>query len=79
MCIALHPFLIGQPHRIKYLDEILDYINQNMDRLRLLGATGAGCRYGVGIPDLGPRMVPLGRIPCARVGAAPPGRPCRLD
>jgi len=26
MCIALHPFLIGQPHRIKYLDEILSYI-----------------------------------------------------
>jgi allantoinase len=26
MCIALHPFLIGQPHRIKYLDEILHYI-----------------------------------------------------
>ena len=26
MCIALHPFLIGQPHRIKFLDEILSYI-----------------------------------------------------
>jgi hypothetical protein len=26
MCIALHPFTIGQPHRIKYLDEILRYI-----------------------------------------------------
>ena len=26
MCIALHPQLIGQPHRIKYLDEILSYI-----------------------------------------------------
>jgi peptidoglycan/xylan/chitin deacetylase (PgdA/CDA1 family) len=26
MCIALHPFLIGQPHRIQYLDEILRYI-----------------------------------------------------
>jgi peptidoglycan/xylan/chitin deacetylase (PgdA/CDA1 family) len=26
MCIALHPFLIGQPHRIKYLDEILSHI-----------------------------------------------------
>ena len=26
MCIALHPFYIGAPHRIKYLDEILDYI-----------------------------------------------------
>jgi peptidoglycan/xylan/chitin deacetylase (PgdA/CDA1 family) len=26
MCIALHPYLIGQPHRIGYLDEILRYI-----------------------------------------------------
>ena len=26
MCIALHPFLIGQPHRVKYLEEVLDYI-----------------------------------------------------
>lgn len=26
MCIALHPYLIGQPHRAKYLDEILYYI-----------------------------------------------------
>ena len=26
MCIALHPYLIGQPHRIKYLEETLRYI-----------------------------------------------------
>ncbi len=26
MCIALHPFLIGQPHRVKYLEDILAYI-----------------------------------------------------
>jgi peptidoglycan/xylan/chitin deacetylase (PgdA/CDA1 family) len=26
MCIALHPYLIGQPHRVKYLDELLTYI-----------------------------------------------------
>jgi allantoinase len=26
MCIALHPFLIGAPHRIKYLDEALKHI-----------------------------------------------------
>ena len=26
MCIALHPFLFGQPHRIRYLDQILEYI-----------------------------------------------------
>ena len=26
MCIALHPHQIGQPHRIKYLDEMLGYV-----------------------------------------------------
>ena len=26
MCIAIHPYLSGQPHRIKYLDETLSYI-----------------------------------------------------
>ena len=26
MCIGLHPYLIGQPHRIKYLDKALSYI-----------------------------------------------------
>jgi peptidoglycan/xylan/chitin deacetylase (PgdA/CDA1 family) len=26
MCLALHPCWTGQPHRIRYLDEVLDYI-----------------------------------------------------
>jgi hypothetical protein len=26
MSIALHPFLIGSPHRIRYLDRALEYI-----------------------------------------------------
>ena len=26
MCVALHPFRIGQPHRVRYLDELLGYI-----------------------------------------------------
>ena len=26
MCIAIHPYLLGQPHRVKYLDEALSYI-----------------------------------------------------
>ncbi|MGE3538195.1 MAG: polysaccharide deacetylase family protein [Candidatus Tectimicrobiota bacterium] len=26
MCIALHPYIIGQPHRIKYLAAVLEYI-----------------------------------------------------
>jgi peptidoglycan/xylan/chitin deacetylase (PgdA/CDA1 family) len=26
MCIAIHPYMIGQPHRIRWLDDILRYI-----------------------------------------------------
>ena len=26
MCITLHPYIMGQPHRIKYVEEVLDYI-----------------------------------------------------
>ena len=26
MCIAIHPYAMGRPHRIKYLDELLSYI-----------------------------------------------------
>jgi peptidoglycan/xylan/chitin deacetylase (PgdA/CDA1 family) len=26
MCIALHPYIIGQPWRIRYLDQLIDYI-----------------------------------------------------
>ncbi len=29
MCIALHPYLIGQPHRVNYLSEILSYITSH--------------------------------------------------
>ena len=29
MCIALHPYLMGQPHRIKYLEEILGYVTSH--------------------------------------------------
>jgi hypothetical protein len=29
MGIALHPFLIGAPHRIKYLDKALGYISSH--------------------------------------------------
>ncbi len=31
MGIALHPFLIGSPHRIRYLDRALQYINSHPD------------------------------------------------
>ena len=26
MCIAIHPYMMGQPHRVKHLDEALEYI-----------------------------------------------------
>ena len=26
LCIAFHPYIMGQPHRVKYLTEVLDYI-----------------------------------------------------
>ena len=29
MCIALHPYLTGVPYRIKYLDQVLAYINRH--------------------------------------------------
>ena len=31
MCIALHPFLIGQPFRIGWLDKALQYIRGHED------------------------------------------------
>jgi allantoinase len=31
MCISLHAYLIGQPHRIKYLEEALEYITGHSD------------------------------------------------
>jgi hypothetical protein len=29
MCVALHPPLIGQPQRIRYLEEALEYFNSH--------------------------------------------------
>jgi len=31
MCIAFHPFLLGQPHRVDYLDEVLTYVLGHQD------------------------------------------------
>ena len=31
MCIALHPFLTGQPYRIGWLDRALEYIKGHRD------------------------------------------------
>jgi allantoinase len=29
MCVALHPYVMGRPHRAKYLDEILSYMRRH--------------------------------------------------
>ena len=38
MCIALHPFCIGQPFRIKYLEQMLEHI---MSHAGVWAATGS--------------------------------------
>jgi hypothetical protein len=38
MAIALHPYLMGVPHRIRYLDEALAYIRRHA---HVWWATGA--------------------------------------
>ncbi len=27
--LAIHPYISGQPHRIKYLEQIYDYVNRH--------------------------------------------------
>jgi hypothetical protein len=29
MCLALHPYIIGRPHRIRFLDEVLAHIRRH--------------------------------------------------
>jgi hypothetical protein len=29
MAIAIHPYISGQPHRIKHLEAVYDYINRH--------------------------------------------------
>ncbi len=31
MCIALHPYMMGAPHRLKHLDRALGYIRKHKD------------------------------------------------
>jgi len=28
MALAIHPYISGQPHRIKYLEQIYDYVSR---------------------------------------------------
>ena len=36
--LAIHPYISGQPHRIKYLEAIYDYINKHEGVLHWNGA-----------------------------------------
>jgi allantoinase len=38
MAIAIHPYISGQPHRIRYLEEVYDYVNQHEGVLHWNGA-----------------------------------------
>jgi allantoinase len=52
MAISVHPYLTGVPHRIRYFEELLDYVLQHREATILTGAeiaawyrgaTGSGC------------------------------------
>ena len=38
MALAIHPYISGQPHRIKYLEMIYDYVNKHEGVLHWNGA-----------------------------------------
>ena len=38
MAIAIHPYISGQPHRIKYLEAVYDHINRHAGVLHWNGA-----------------------------------------
>ena len=38
MAIAIHPYISGQPHRIRYLEEIYDYVSGHPGVLHWNGA-----------------------------------------
>ena len=38
MAIALHPYLIGVPFRIGYLDKLLEYIKSHSDVMMMTGS-----------------------------------------
>ena len=42
MCLALHPYMMGQPHRIGHLERLIDYI---------LGQDGVWAATGEEIAD----------------------------
>ena len=38
MAIAIHPYISGQPFRIKYLEQVYEYMNQHSGVLHWNGA-----------------------------------------
>jgi hypothetical protein len=38
MALAIHPYISGQPHRIKYLEQIYDYVARHEGVLHWNGA-----------------------------------------
>ena len=59
MAIAIHPYISGQPHRIKYLEAFYDHASRFEGVLHWNGARNS-------------RLVPLGRRRRERDGGAPP-------
>ena len=37
MAVAIHPYISGQPHRIKYLENVYDYVNRHSDVAHMNG------------------------------------------
>ena len=52
MCIALHPWIIGQPHRVKHLDEALRYVTSHDGVWRTTGEEIANWYVEHCLPDV---------------------------
>ena len=52
MCIAVHPYMMGQPHRIKHLDAVLGYILGHDGVWKATGEEIADWYYANGLPAL---------------------------
>src|SRR5262249_44950537 len=64
--IALHPFLIGAPHRIRYLDKALKYISSHSRAGRQSAAKAAG--WGAIVAPTTPTPI----LPLSGGGGTPP-------
>jgi len=48
MCVPLHPFLVGQPHRLAAFAKALDYVTSH-DRVWVIAAELRPARHGGGV------------------------------